>query len=185
MCKGGCGNKPAIWISSGAHPREKISPAVGTYLLDELVEYNDAHPDLTEKLDWYFLLVHNPDGYRYSMGGCSRKNRSNKDQGGDTCNGGCETSVGVDLERNFNYLWTPSSDTCSLTYPGKSVSSEIETRNVEEFILARKDRIKLYISLHSYSQFILLPTGDDGDDRWRAVKMLADKATMKLNAEES
>merc|ERR1711942_278652 len=51
VCKGGCGNKPAMWIDSGIHAREWISPAVGTWMLNELVENDSAHPDLTEKLE--------------------------------------------------------------------------------------------------------------------------------------
>jgi len=27
VCKGGCGNKPAMWIDSGIHAREWIAPA--------------------------------------------------------------------------------------------------------------------------------------------------------------
>ena len=57
-----CGNKPAVWIDSGIHAREWISPAVNTWMLNELVENNAAHPELIDMLDWYFLSVHNPDG---------------------------------------------------------------------------------------------------------------------------
>jgi hypothetical protein len=32
-------------------------------MLNELVENNTAHPELIDMLDWYFLPVHNPDGY--------------------------------------------------------------------------------------------------------------------------
>merc|ERR1712240_328755 len=55
VCRGGCGNKPAMWIDSGIHAREWISPATGTWMLNELVVNDAAHPDLTEKLDWYSL----------------------------------------------------------------------------------------------------------------------------------
>ena len=33
VCKGGCGNKPAMWIDSGIHAREWIAPAVSTWML--------------------------------------------------------------------------------------------------------------------------------------------------------
>ena len=52
-----------MWIDSGIHPREWITLAVGTWMLNELVENNAAHPTLIDMLDWYFLPVHNPDGY--------------------------------------------------------------------------------------------------------------------------
>ena len=52
VCKGGCGNKPAMWIDGGIHAREWISPATVMWLLKELVENHEAHPDLIENLDW-------------------------------------------------------------------------------------------------------------------------------------
>ena len=66
VCQGGCGDKPSVWIDSGIHAGEWIAPAVGTWMLRELVENNSDHPDLTEMLDWYFLPVLNPDGYHLS-----------------------------------------------------------------------------------------------------------------------
>ena len=66
ICKGGsCGNKPAMWIDGGIHAREWIAPAVATYHMRELVE-NGRNQYLLDKLDWYILPLHNPDGYQYS-----------------------------------------------------------------------------------------------------------------------
>ena len=48
----GCGTKPAMWFDGGIHAREWVSPAVATYMVMELVENDDAHPDLTKELDW-------------------------------------------------------------------------------------------------------------------------------------
>merc|ERR1712226_641931 len=68
ICKGGtCGQKPAMWIDGGIHAREWVSPAVTTFHMKELVENSDNYsPDLLDKLDWYILPVHNPDGYEYT-----------------------------------------------------------------------------------------------------------------------
>ena len=52
MCKGGCGDKPAMWIDSGIHAREWIAPAVGTWMLNQLVENSADHPELLDSLDW-------------------------------------------------------------------------------------------------------------------------------------
>ena len=56
VCKGGCGNKPAMWIDGGIHAREWISPATVMYMLMEIVENDADHSDLTENLDWYRQL---------------------------------------------------------------------------------------------------------------------------------
>ena len=68
VCKNNeCGNKPAIWIDGGIHAREWISPATVLWTLKELVEGDKTvSHELIEKLDWYILPVHNPDGYAFS-----------------------------------------------------------------------------------------------------------------------
>ena len=45
---------------------EWISPAAVTWMMRELIENDADHSDLTEKLDWYFLAIVNPDGYAYT-----------------------------------------------------------------------------------------------------------------------
>jgi len=155
VCKGGCGNKPAMWIDSGIHAREWISPAVGTWMLNELVENDSAHPDLTEKLDWYFLPDHNPDGYRKTRNSNRMWRKTTSHHSGDSCDG-------TDANRNWDYHWAEggsSANSCSETYHGPSAFSEVETQNVRDYVLPRKDKIKFYQTLHSYSQFVLYPWG--------------------------
>ena len=52
VCRGGCKNKPSIWIDGGIHAREWISIATVTWMLMELVENDATHPDLTQNMDW-------------------------------------------------------------------------------------------------------------------------------------
>jgi predicted deacylase len=67
ICSGGCrDSRPAMWVDAGIHANEWTGPATLMYLIRELVENNDAHPHLTEKLDWYLLPTLNPDGYAYT-----------------------------------------------------------------------------------------------------------------------
>jgi len=155
VCKGGCGNKPAMWIDSGIHAREWISPAVGTWMLREIVENDSAHPELTEKLDWYFLPDHNPDGYLKTQTSDRMWRKTTSHHTGDSCQG-------TDPNRNWDYHWGEggsSSNSCSETYRGPKAFSEIETSNVRDYVMARKDQIKFYQTLHSYSQLILFPWG--------------------------
>ena len=69
---------------------------------------------------------------------------------------------GVDANRNWGYHWNEggsSSDPCSDTYHGPEAFSEIENKNVRDFVAARKEQLIFFSSLHSYSQLILLPWG--------------------------
>merc|ERR1711981_1001455 len=109
VCKGGCGNKPAMWIDSGIHAREWISPATGTWMLNELVENDANHPELTDGLDWYFLPSHNPDGYRKSREDDRMWRKTTTKYDGDTCQG-------TDANRNWDFHWSEtgaSGDSCS------------------------------------------------------------------------
>ena len=59
---------------------------------------------------------------------------------------------------------------------GSEAFSEVENRNVRDFLLANKDQIKFYNNIHSYSQLILLPWGwgydlpDNIDDLTRVTR---------------
>ncbi|CAG2167896.1 unnamed protein product [Oppiella nova] len=69
---------------------------------------------------------------------------------------------GVDPNRNYGFHWGSagsSSYPCSETYHGKAPFSEPETKAISDYILTKKDNIKMYIAMHSYSQFILTPWG--------------------------
>lgn len=55
------GSKPAVWVDGGIHAREWISPAVATYILQQLVEV-PANQRLLLDVDWYIMPVMNPDG---------------------------------------------------------------------------------------------------------------------------
>lgn len=70
---------------------------------------------------------------------------------------------GVDGNRNFGYKWgefDAVTDPCNFgTYIGPSAFSEAETIIVRKVMDQHVDRIKLYISLHSYGQMILYPWG--------------------------
>merc|ERR1712059_245094 len=52
-----------------------------------------------------------------------------------------------------------SGSSCSETYHGPEAFSEVEARNVRDWVAARSDNIKFYQTLHSYSQLILMPWG--------------------------
>jgi len=153
VCKGGCGNKPAMWIDGGIHAREWISPATVTFMMNELVENDAAHNDLTESLDWYFLPVMNPDGYAYTLENRLWRKTMSGENGINDC-------FGTDANRNWGYQWNnggSSNNTCSDAYMGPSAFSEVENRNVRDFIWERRDNIKFFNTIHSYGKMVLLP----------------------------
>ena len=146
-----------MWIDGGIHAREWISPAVVSWMIRELVENDAEHPELLEKLDWYILPILNPDGYAFTQGfdRMWRKTRSTYPEQDFSC-------YGTDANRNWGYHWNDGGSSgygCAETYMGPSAFSEVENANVRDFVMANKDRIKFFNTIHSYSQLILLPWG--------------------------
>ncbi|XP_053639048.1 carboxypeptidase B-like [Cherax quadricarinatus] len=149
-------NKPAVWIDGGIHAREWVSSATAMYILHRLVEFSWEEPDLISNFDWYIMPMSNPDGYEYSRhhDRLWRKNRS-VDPRHPQC-------VGADPNRNFGFQWLTggsSDNPCSSVYAGREAFSEPETRAIGNFLLDHKDQLKVYATLHAYSQMWMLPWG--------------------------
>ncbi|KAK7862003.1 hypothetical protein R5R35_013543 [Gryllus longicercus] len=147
--------KGAIFIDAAIHAREWIAPPVALYTISQLVENYEANKDLVDALDWYVLPVINPDGYEYTFTNERfwRKTRSNN--GNPAC-------LGVDANRNFEDNWLvigSSTNLCSETYAGPSAASEPETQGLEAFLKSIGSDVDLYLTFHSYGQYILHPWG--------------------------
>lgn len=84
------------------------------------------------------------------------KNKSK--QVGNSC-------AGVEINRNFDFKWLESgatSNPCSEIYGGPKPFSEIESRVLRDIIINNKERIKAYVSFHSYGSYVLYPYSYDG-----------------------
>eukprot|EP00066_Takifugu_rubripes_P004598 XP_003968067.1 PREDICTED: carboxypeptidase B-like [Takifugu rubripes] len=148
--------KPAIFMDCGIHAREWISPAFCQWFVKEALSTFGSDAQMTSllnQMDVYVLPVFNIDGYEYTHTNNRmwRKTRSRKS--GTSC-------VGADPNRNFDAGWCTlgaSSNPCSDTFCGYSPESEIEVKNVANFIRRNKAVIKAYLTVHSYSQLLLFP----------------------------
>jgi len=149
--------KPAIWLDSNIHAREWITSAVCMYVINELLTSNDpVVQSWTEDYDWYILPHHNPDGFEYSRttDRMWRKTRSTTPSPL-----GCK---GADPNRNWAFHWLgggSSTNPCTDTYAGSAAFSEPETKAASDFQISLGNRLKFVLSLHSYSQYILIPYG--------------------------
>ncbi|XP_049793025.1 carboxypeptidase B-like [Schistocerca nitens] len=137
--------KPIILIDAGIHAREWIAPAMALFIINQLAE-NETNRYLTEEIEWHICPLLNPDGYEYSRKTDMwwRKTRSH------TRNKHCR---GVDGNRNFDFHWNEcgaSSDPCSGCYAGEKPFSEVETQAFRAYVMSIRDRLKLYLTFHSY-----------------------------------
>nr|CAI5866787.1 unnamed protein product [Callosobruchus analis] len=132
----------------------RISSAVSTYILNEIL--NSTEPrivKLRNKYNWCFVPVANPDGFAYTHehDRLWRKTR--------TPYGDC---YGADPNRNWDNYWNEygaSNDSCSDLYSGPKPFSEHCVKNLAEYLIKIPEKIRTYISFHSYSQLILIPYG--------------------------
>lgn len=150
------GNK-GIFLEGGMHSREWIGPAAITYFLNEFLTSQDPEiRDLAENYDWYIFPHANPDGYAYTRApDGDRLWRMTRSKQGNGC-------YGVDPNRNWDFHWREvgiSEVPCDETFAGESAFSEIETKTLSEYIQSLKGKIELYISFHSFSQYVLYPYG--------------------------
>nr|USU81847.1 M14 metal carboxypeptidase-like 16 [Antheraea pernyi] len=122
-------------------------------------------------VDWYILPVVNPDGYEYTRAKNRmwRKTRSKH-----------ASCYGVDGNRNYGFKWAVSGvsrNPCHTeTYAGPKPFSEVETQMVRNIMMENADRMKLYVSIHSYGQYLVYPWGYTGEHlprEWKRLDSLA------------
>src|SRR5215218_75420 len=167
-------NRRGVLFLGGVHAREVINPDTLVSLALRLCRAYDDGTGLAfggksydagtikliiDALDVFMVPLVNPDGRRYVQraGGDPwwRKNRSPNP--GLPCRG-------VDLNRNHDFLWSSgigtSTGSCSEVFRGPGAFSEPETRNVRH-LLDTHSNIGFMIDVHSFSELILFPWGDD------------------------
>ena len=175
--------RPAICFLAGVHGREWGGPDILVYLgMILLRAYRDRKSirlgqkvftpiqvrAIVETIDVVVFPQVNPDGRHFSMERYPwwRKNRRPAPEGRGS------RSVGVDINRNFPFLWrfdrhfAPNTVGSSFkpsdyeSYVGPRPASEPETRNVI-WLLDRFPNIRYLVDLHSYGETILYGWGTD------------------------
>ncbi|XP_046749633.1 zinc carboxypeptidase-like [Diprion similis] len=149
-------NNPGIFIEGGMHAREWITPATVTYLTNEiLTSTNEAFNLLARAHNWFIFPNTNPDGYEYTHTTNRMWRKTRKPYDNDCW--------GADPNRNWDYYWLTnggaSNNSCSETYAGSEPFSEVEVKALADYIASVSDKFHIYLSIHSYSQLILLPYG--------------------------
>jgi carboxypeptidase T len=186
------GDRVGVLITASMHAREWggsdiainfLVNLINAYLNNETLEYGETIipfqkiKTMLEKIDLFVFPDVNPDGKIYSQtnddpslppdeeGIWWRKNRNSS----PVPNGDNQHFhlTGVDLNRNFDFLWSSGIGTVnsdgkpsSETYKGTAPFSEPETKNVK-YLLDTYKNIKYYVDIHSYGEMILYSWGND------------------------
>jgi murein tripeptide amidase MpaA len=163
--------EPEILFDALTHAREHLTVEQALYLLATLTTGYGTDSTVTHLVDdreITIIFALNPDGGEYDLTGPAngprgpyrgwRKNRQP--------NAG-STSVGTDLNRNFDYRWRccggSSGTKSSLFYRGSSAFSAPETRAFRDYVNSRvvngRQQIVSHITFHTNGQLILWPYG--------------------------
>lgn len=172
--RGGTANRRGVALLGGVHARELINPDLlcswviklchaysnGTGITFGPTTYQPGTVRLlVESLDLFVVPLVNPDGRVFVQAAETqrmwRKNRATNP--GQPCRG-------VDLNRNYDFLFSSgigtSASPCQDIFRGPTAFSEPETRNVR-WLLNTHPHIVGLVDVHSYSELILHPWGDD------------------------
>jgi carboxypeptidase A2 len=147
-------NKRSVFIDGAFHAREWISPAIVTWMINDLLTNRAANKDVLDAFDFYIIPFINPDGYEYSHESSRmwRKTRSDHNSAA-----GC---YGVDPNRNSDFHFGgggTSNDKCSDIYRGPSAFSEPETAALRDVINGNLGNWHAYFTIHSYGLMWLTP----------------------------
>ena len=151
-------DEPEIFYNGLIHAREPIGIEIQLNFLHYLTDNYLVGPEITDLVDnreMYFLPIINPDGYARNEetnpqgGGMWRKNMSDNNNSGYFE----EAEDGVDLNRNFSYMWGyddigSSPEPSSATYRGPEAFSEPEVSAIRDFVNSREFTIALFY--HAY-----------------------------------
>lgn len=178
--RGRVGSKQIIFIDAGIHAREWVAPPTALYLAYSLVSKYGKDKSITrivDAFDWIILPSANPDGYEYTHTNDRmwRKTRSRSDH--TQCRG-------VDPNRNFNFHWRESGSSnrpCAETYAGEKAFSELESSSIAQFLWDNRASVRVYMSLHAFSQMWLYPWGYK-KGRTNNNQALERKAKVAVNA---
>ncbi|PQE11454.1 carboxypeptidase a protein [Rutstroemia sp. NJR-2017a WRK4] len=192
---GTCDAAYRIYLNAAIHARERGASDGLLYFIGDLLYANAKNVGLTYGSKTYtnaqvktalstgivFIPLSNPDGVAYdqSSNSCWRKNRNPKSSTGTAA------SVGVDLNRNFDFLWdfttkfaasvrssVASTSPSAETYHGTSAFSEPETKSMK-WVLDTFSKVRWFIDLHSYTGDVLYSWGsDENQSRYPTMNFL-------------
>lgn len=156
--------EPEILIIGAIHAREIATTEVVLHMIDDVTtRYNDD-PEVTNyvnSLQFWFVPMANPDGHIQVENGQDwwRKNTRDNNQNGNLHE---YSTDGVDLNRNFGYMWGyddrgSSPISSAYDYRGPEAFSEPETAAIRD--LCQEHQFSFSLSYHSYGRMLLYGWG--------------------------
>lgn len=180
--------KPRAVIMSSIHARELQTAEIAWRLIDDLTQKYGVDADITHIMDStevWIIPIANPDGRQIVESGGNNPYMQRKN--GNDSVGDCALPAtsfnhhGVDLNRNATWGWGGEGttlDPCAQTYRGTGPASEPEQSALEQLFRqlwpdqkgpnwndpVSGDATGSFITIHSFGDLILLPSGQADSD---------------------
>ncbi len=158
-------NEPEVMFDGGTHSDEHMGVEMALRIFHWLVDGYGKDPRITSIVNtrevWIVFMV-NPDGAEYDIsGGHFHFWRKNRQPTPGT------TSIGTDLNRNYNYHrgggGRTSSNPAAITFRGPRAFSTPEDRAMRDFMASRvvdgRQQIRVAITFHEYGRLVMWPYG--------------------------
>ncbi|KAJ8020118.1 Carboxypeptidase A2 [Holothuria leucospilota] len=149
--------KPIFFMIGTTHAREWISPAtmmnVANFLVSNYIP--SRNDNLIDTMEFHIVPVFNKDGYKYTWENDRMWRKTRDPNDGSPC-------TGTDPNRNWDCQWGTGGSSgrpCSDTYMGTSPASTVEISSMQDHVNVIKDRIKVFMDVHAYSQYWMYPYG--------------------------
>ena len=185
--------KPDVLVTGCHHAREWISVESPIYFANQLIGRYDSDSAVRQAVDrlqiWVVPIV-NPDGFVFSQSappGTSDGTRMWRKNRRPITIDACASSVGVDLNRNYDYQWRtrgdkPCDSFCSSDqsclrddagasddpsnveiYRGPQAASEPEIKAMQALLGDPNHHFRAEVDYHNFAQLILYPWGYQPD----------------------
>ncbi len=173
-------NKPILYAMGSIHSREYPPAELVTRFAEHLLANYGVDADVSWLVDHHeihLLLQGNPDGRVISEGEADAFQRKNYNANHCLGGGGFGNMQGVDMNRNFEYLWNQGTGSsgveCQSNYRGTQAVSEPETEAINNYIqtlfpdqrgpglndMAPLDKPGVYLDIHNVAELTLFPWG--------------------------
>ncbi|KAK0123750.1 hypothetical protein ONS95_008757 [Cadophora gregata] len=182
--QGKCDNSFRVFLNAAIHARERGSSDNLLYFLGDLMyayknkvglvyggrtfSFEDVRKAYSVGI--VFLPLSNPDGVAWDQAtnSCWRKNRNPT-----SAIPGNPNSIGIDLNRNFDFLWdfpklftatvapnVASNNPAAQTFHGVAPESEPETKSIV-WVMNKFSALRWFLDIHSYAGVVLYNWGSD------------------------
>ena len=169
-------NRRGVLFIGGMHARELVNPDILVSLAFDLLSVyksfktlrygnklfgNSLIKRIVNNFDIYIFPLANPDGRVHAQNVRSFWRMNRNPNGGHTCSICGLDGKGVDVNRNFDFLWNSGIHTstdpchCDQIYKGTSPFSEPDSRNIRSIL--DNSLIDSMVDVHSYRESVLYP----------------------------